>query len=72
MRLFSALLLLFLYSLRRFAVCSKLLADQALVSGAAVQHSTERQKRSFVQLQVDENSARAAMHCDLKFQIEIN
>ena len=40
--------------------------------GAAVLHSTERQKRSFVQLQVDENSARAAaLHSDLELQNSI-
>ena len=40
--------------------------------GAAVLHSTERQKRSFVQLQVDENSARAAaLHYDLELQNSI-
>ena len=39
---------------------------------AAVLHSTDRQKRSFVQLQVDENSARAAaLHSDLELQNSI-
>ena len=37
--------------------------------GTAILHSTECQKRSFVQLQVDENSARAAaLHSDLELQ----
>ena len=38
------------------------------MSGAAAA-AAERQKRSFVQLQVDENSARAAWHHDPKFMI---
>ena len=39
---------------------------------AAVLQSTDRQKRSFVQLQVDENSARAtALHSDLELQNSI-
>ena len=39
---------------------------------AAVLHSTDRQKRSFAQLQVDKNSARAAaLHSDLELQNSI-
>ena len=45
---------------------------KVVLMNAAVLHSTECQKRSFVQLQVDENSARAAaLHYDLELQNSI-